>query len=237
MIQTKDYGMFKSLKGNREIRSKHLSRLMKSIQRNNLLHLYPILVNEEMEIIDGQHRLLAAEKLDIPIYFVQEAGLEVSDVRDINANQESWKIPDYANSYAKMGKPLYEKISKYYKQFGLAHTTIARIITKGKLSNVEEFKEGAVYPTIDDSLAEKVLKLLVDLRKIEKYLGNKAWAVSIAMLVISKQISPNDILNKFTGYTKHIRNYVSRKDIEFELNKILNFRSRKMKRYTVENSW
>ena len=56
---TCDLGIFKILEGNRNINLGHVERLVKSIQENGFLKM-PIIVNDDFEVIDGQHRLMAA---------------------------------------------------------------------------------------------------------------------------------------------------------------------------------
>ena len=55
--RTNKYDLFKRIESNREVNPAHLKKIEKSISEKNFLHLYPIIVNERMEIIDGQHRL------------------------------------------------------------------------------------------------------------------------------------------------------------------------------------
>ena len=68
--ETTDYKQFKKVKGNRGYAQRHLKNLVSSIAQNNLLQYSPIIVNDKMEVIDGQHRLAAAQSLGLPIYYV-----------------------------------------------------------------------------------------------------------------------------------------------------------------------
>ena len=78
IVKTTDYSIFKKINGNRGISHSHVTKLTAAIARRNLLQLFPIIVNEKMEIVDGQHRLWAAKRLKLPIYYekMKEAGLE-----------------------------------------------------------------------------------------------------------------------------------------------------------------
>ena len=58
---TTDYFLFKPINGNRNINRLHLSRLKKSIEENYLFTV--IIVNENYEIIDGQHRFECIKEL------------------------------------------------------------------------------------------------------------------------------------------------------------------------------
>ena len=54
------YDDFHILPGNREINQAHVLELIESFGKANLFDAHPVVVNEKMEVIDGQHRLEAA---------------------------------------------------------------------------------------------------------------------------------------------------------------------------------
>ena len=55
---TRNYGQFRFMKGNRDVSSLHLERLIASMREKYVPT--PIIVNKDNEIIDGQHRFNAA---------------------------------------------------------------------------------------------------------------------------------------------------------------------------------
>ena len=64
IFEEPDYSQFKYLGGNRDIT--HSKKLLESITQNGYFNV-PILVNENMEIIDGQGRFEALKMLGLPI--------------------------------------------------------------------------------------------------------------------------------------------------------------------------
>ncbi len=66
--ETTKYSLFKLLKGNRPIKKVNLANIIASMKMNNFLHLNPILVTSNMEVLDGQHRLKACEELGVKVY-------------------------------------------------------------------------------------------------------------------------------------------------------------------------
>jgi ParB-like chromosome segregation protein Spo0J len=71
-MKTTDYKLFKINKLNRIVQTGHIEKLKKSIEKVGYLKYNPIIVNEDMEIIDGQHRYFACVKLNLPIYYEVE---------------------------------------------------------------------------------------------------------------------------------------------------------------------
>ena len=70
---TKDYDMFSYVIGNRDIVNKHVKDLSSHIEQRDLN--IPIIVNEKMEVCDGQHRLEAYKALDLPVHYIIKEGL------------------------------------------------------------------------------------------------------------------------------------------------------------------
>ena len=92
IYETTDYAMFKALNGNRRLNIHHANRLMKSIEQESLC--VPIIINENYEVIDGQHRLYCWEKLGLPAYYVLIPGYRLPQVQRLNNNSKTWKISD-----------------------------------------------------------------------------------------------------------------------------------------------
>lgn len=122
-LSTKNYDIFKFRTDNREkIDQHHVKRLKSSIQARNLLELRPISVNKNMEVIDGQHRLLAAKDLGVEIFYQIEDRLDQNDIIIMNI-AKSWTMSDYLNYYVKNEYPEYVKLRDFMK----AHNIILKV--------------------------------------------------------------------------------------------------------------
>lgn len=107
---TTDYSKFKDLHGNRQVKIGHIQKLADSMRENNLLEYQPVLVNEEHYIIDGQHRLKAAEMLGVPVHYIVVPGVGLSEVQLLNATVKPWSLRDYAESFANLGYEDYQTL-------------------------------------------------------------------------------------------------------------------------------
>lgn len=118
---TADLSVFKIIEGNRNINLGNVERLVKSIEENGFLQL-PIIVNENYEVIDGQHRLMAARKLNSIIYYHKVNNYDLKTAIVLNRNQSNWSIADYIRSYCDLGYKDYIKLQEFSeanKDFGL----------------------------------------------------------------------------------------------------------------------
>lgn len=109
-----DYTKFKYLNGNRNVSELHIERLRQSFINHHLFT--PILVNNNYEIIDGQHRYEASKLLNLPIYFIIK-NYGIIETQILNTNNKNWKKEDYLIGYCKMGKPEYIKFQQFMIDF------------------------------------------------------------------------------------------------------------------------
>lgn len=140
--KTKLYDLFKFREDNREkIDVNHVEKLVESIKSKNLLHLRPILVNDKMEIIDGQHRVLAAKKLDVEIYYDIQKELDCKDIILMNISK-SWSMSDYLNYYCQNNYSEYKKLSEFMIKNNLS-LKVSLTIAVGQLqSGFNTFRSG-----------------------------------------------------------------------------------------------
>lgn len=114
--KTKNYDIFHFREDNRvKIDPAHVRKLKQSIAARNLLNLRPIIVNADMEIIDGQHRLLAARELNTDIYYEVKEEIETNDIVLLNISK-SWSNADFLNYYARNGYKDYQDLQKFIKE-------------------------------------------------------------------------------------------------------------------------
>lgn len=141
ILKTNDYTLFKLIVANREIDEKHVNRLAKSITRKNLLYIRPLIVNEKMQIIDGQHRLAAAKICKATVHYIKVDGLTKSDISVINTAQKNWTRSDFINFYAMDGNTHYKQLAAFLdKYYWLSPTVIIEIACDGRLGDLKEGK-------------------------------------------------------------------------------------------------
>ena len=163
--KTTNYSDFKTVKGNRLLSKEHYKTLLQSINGKNLLHLNPIIVNSNMEVIDGQHRLQVAKTLHIPIYYVQGNGLDYQDVVMFNNTMKTWTMEDYAKGYIALGFKEYTKLEQFKKKWQLSISNAMAILGgDGTVygANYRKFKAG-LFEVVNQEWADDFAKNLHDI--------------------------------------------------------------------------
>jgi hypothetical protein len=162
-----NYEVFIRLFDNRNVLSNRLQKLIVSISEKWVLN--PIIVNEKMEIIDGQGRFEALKSLGKPIPYIIAEGADGNDCRRMNKYNTTWKPLDFAISYKRLGKKAYDYllIANSITKFTIPR--ILRLVNSGAHSrghnndfSMTTFEKGELVFTEDDIETVKAIKLLAD---------------------------------------------------------------------------
>lgn len=131
--QTTNYDMFKVCDWNRGIKKSNLKRIDASVQVNGWLK-HPIMVNEKMEVIDGQHRLAYAKEHNLPVYYVEIRGLALEDCLTMNNTRMSWSLYDFIESYATQEKADYAIVKELAQKYTFVPISVLIALIKGQSS-------------------------------------------------------------------------------------------------------
>jgi hypothetical protein len=138
VVETTDYELFKKFPGNRPLDSGNIKRLRQAILLDNRLPCKPIMVNGDMEVIDGQHRLEVAKQLELPIAYMQCVDASYTDIINLNYFKKSWTPSDFLRIFSEGRKlPDYLKLSQFMKENRIK-LPIALLIIKGPMGLLEE---------------------------------------------------------------------------------------------------
>lgn len=116
---TTDYFLFKPIDGNRNKNVLHLKRLKQSMDENYLFTV--IIVNENYEIIDGQHRFEIIRELGLPLHYIICKGYGINEVHILNQNSKTWNADDYLAGYVNLGYKDYIQYAEFKLKFKLGH--------------------------------------------------------------------------------------------------------------------
>jgi hypothetical protein len=224
------YGQFKWLKGNREINEAKVKKLIKDIEAGiDLLKYAPIIVNDNMEIIDGQHRFMAAKQLKKPVHYVIHRFADLQVVPAINSKSTRWRTVDYLNSYVDLKKPVYMAIMQFVDHFqGVSISTAAKLFHEGNATgneSMEAFRDGLISAEFQDK-AHDLAELLTDFKP---YMDNP---FSSRMFKVIELIHSNGkydhelMIRKLEETGRRIENIANPKSIIQELESIINHKSR-----------
>jgi len=230
---TADLSVFKILEGNRNINLGNVDRLVKSIEENGFLQM-PIIVNENYEVIDGQHRLMAAKKINSIIYYHKVNNYDLNTAITLNKNSANWSMSDFVKSYCDLGYKDYIKLQQFYevnKDFSLmtcAELTILGnqydIYSRGNTERGDLIRKGN-YKFDPNNKAEYIFEALRKIKSVIPDVMTVAYIRSIKICLTNADFNLNQFVKKAITYPDQHRKSSTLSVIISNIEHIYNFRN------------
>jgi hypothetical protein len=136
---------------------------MECIKKENKLHCHPILVNEDFEIISGQHRFEVAKRLKVPIYYVVD---ECTDEHILQANwaQKKCTSREGLEFYVKKNNtPSYRFLQEVMHLCGISLKAAVYLVSGITHIAIKKIRAGT-YEIKDIPQERKVVESYLDVR-------------------------------------------------------------------------
>lgn len=192
MEKETNYNRFKFLKFNREISQAHVDKIKASIKENGYIYSFPILVDDEFNILDGQHRFIACKQMNLPIYYELLHSKNNKLIISINDSHKNWGCSDYIKFYAeKEQNQNYKNLRSIAKILGVSESAVWRLaghsvggcafsqyIVNGTLKFSDEDSNKAYYnmqfiaeilKNIRMKPCNRIINAILELDKIQNY--------------------------------------------------------------------
>ena len=235
VFETTEYSAFKTLDGNRNLNPANLARLKKSMQEE-LLQV-PIIVNEKMEIIDGQHRFESCKDLGLPLCFIVVKGYELPQVHKLNAIARNWGLSDYLDSYANLGLNDYILAKKFILKYKLPINVSVQLLKGEPVYSAGGYRSAAESFKCGDFKVKDYLKASILATKIiavgDFYDGNKRPSFMAALVFISANtaFNFNTFLKKLAMQRTALVHCANRKQYIMLIEDIYNYHSQNKVRF------
>lgn len=158
---TEEYDVFQRLAGNRAVSETHVKNLMKAMQENDLFT--PILVNQDFEVVDGQHRLEARKRLGLPVPYYWTDGLGLAEVQKLNSTQKGWVNDDYVKAYIELGNQNYVQYEWFRRRYNLPHVPTVWLLGGGDTHNIAQKFKGGKFRVMDLEGAKEKAAMMAQL--------------------------------------------------------------------------
>jgi len=154
IYRTNEYTKFQRISGNRTVNKKKVKDLIKSIEKGGWLSTVMITVNELMQIIDGQHRYLAARATGTSMLYQIVEGAGLKEVIRTNSGSSNWKIADHIPSQIALGNKSFILLDKLMKEFPELSLSICQNMLSQSNSNPSrEDVENGIWEIGDYNIA------------------------------------------------------------------------------------
>lgn len=236
IFKTYDLDIFKIMKQNRPLNAPHVSRVETNIRTFGML-CNPIIVNEKMEVIDGQHRLSASKRINTFVYYIIVAGYNLEIVKALNIVGQKWTSLDYLNSFANDGMKDYILIRKFMNKHEVFNISICILLCSQTKSvqqlgnsknNLSMFKKG-LYKIGDLKIAEQYA---IKIKQIEPYFSKYKeikFASALIGLFLDKpdEFKFKEFINKLKLQPTKLIQCATRQQYKEIIEQIYNYRRQK----------
>lgn len=202
IYKTTNYDQFIINEANRPIKDRRVRQLAEAIEKKNLLDEYPIDVTDRMEVMDGQHRLAAAELLKLPIYY-RFTELTIVDTREAGRLREKWGLGDYLHHYCKLQHPEYIKLQEFLDKYPFvsvpqALAWVQRWVTVDQA--VRQAFEAGEFVFSEQERVTRIAEAILDFEPIFQYYKHRSFGVAISRLLESPKYDHKVMMSKAAEY-------------------------------------
>lgn len=241
IYQTTDYDQFRTLSGNRRINQANFRRLSESMEKKYLFS--PILVNEKMAIIDGQHRFLACQELKLPIYYIVVPGYGLEEVQILNTNTANWTKMDYLKSYCDLKNYEYIKFRRFMQEFPDFKIQAAyRILTlslgdgggqvgknKKKKGNKDLYRksfEDGELKIPDLKKSEEIAHKILEFKPYYKNFSRRTFVVTMMQIFKNPKYNHREMINKLKNQQNALKDCINVAQYKLLIEEIYNYKRR-----------
>lgn len=235
---TTDYEKFKPLAANRPVNKVHVRRIRDSLYLKRLV--CPIIVNEKLEIIDGQHRYSALKEAMMPIDYIIVNGYGIYEVQVLNTNMKNWSQIDYLNAFCEMGVPSYLLLKKFLTLYPHFSIKSAGVIIRGSYENSKKvdknltgtksgsiklrpFEEGDFeFPNFE--IACERANTVMEFKDIYPYFSNDKFIRSVIHMTSIAGYDNQRMVDKLSSYGGPYKIYANTKQFLEFLEDVYNYR-------------
>lgn len=188
--KTEKYELFKFKDENREINFNKVASL-KSRLINDGRQIIPIIVNSNMEIIDGQHRFKALKELGWSVMYYVDDTVSSKDLISINNSQRNWGLNDFIHYHASLGTRTFVRLEEICKKYEFPLKAILSALYGGRYIKEHRIKDGVLE--LSDEEFEEGIKTLEYLKNIQDNIKIKIISPAILFFLITKIYYLEDI--------------------------------------------
>lgn len=234
ILCTKDYGMFRFLKGNRDLDEGKIKRILRSIENGLEFFRYcPIMVNQNGYVIDGQHRFYVCKKLGLNVYYVVVPNFTLRQVAEMNNNASRWKDRDYLNCYVDIGIDHYKRLADFIGEYGVSIGVAAGLLSSGHVqsggSDRNDFRDG-LFKVNQYDQACRIMDKVLDFQNYCDSYASRSFIKAVEELLKSPDYDHQAFLDKLKLHELAIESRPTHKEYLQHMEDLFNFRNSKRRR-------
>lgn len=205
IYSTLDHRVFRFDPLNRPVDMDRARKIADEIEKdNNLLLEYPIIVNRDFVVIDGQHRLHAAIMANVAIYYVVSDVMDMDKAADAVGRTVGWKMADYLHHWVAKGNADYVQLERFWKEYPWLNISVLARICSSNNYKTDLFKSG-FYKADRIVFGEKVAKMALDFKPYFDAYNHTTFLNTVMQLAANDKYSHRRMMDKLKYQSNSLR--------------------------------
>lgn len=229
IYSTINYDRFRFREDNRTVKENNVTAKMESIL--NMGQRQPITVDQDYYVIDGQHRLEACRRLNIPVLFLVEQRMtSTTEIAELQSTSVKWNVADYTKSFSATGDEnykLYRRFSEKYPEF--SHTCRILMLSNKSVRNKTDeqvFKSGS-FQVKSYTKAVDIAEKLRELSQFYKGFNKRGFVCAMIHMLQHPHFDFSRLLRKMPKRCKEIMDFSRTEDYLDTLQDVYNWKETK----------
>ena len=230
---TKDTLIFKKIKWNRNVKRGKVEKMINSVRSGvNFLPYYPILLDKNFKVVDGQHRLAVCEELGLPVYYhVLPDKVRMIEVMELNSNSTNWVWDDYVNAHISsntLNSDSYGYLKAMCNKYSVPKATIASLLFHGNADRSKSLTEAIQQGEFRVRYQSEVITFLDNMESLKPVISAYTGPITQAFWEVkdNEQFSFEKFLHKCNIKSETLKHLGSKKQALSAIEDIYNFSSK-----------
>jgi hypothetical protein len=171
---------------------------------NNLLDKYPIIVNHNFDILDGQHRTKAAELAQVAIYYIIDETMTMEKAANAVKLTKGWSTKDWLHHWTQKKNSDYMALQSFMDEYEWMNISFATRLCSSNSYQSELFKNG-LYRADRTGFARIVANMAIDFKPYFSKWDSSRFMQAVMQLAANPNYSHKRMLDKLKYQTNSLR--------------------------------
>lgn len=226
LLETKQYERFSCDIKNRPVSEDKINFFIKLFKQGKFfMHEFPLIVDKNFLILDGQHRYEAVKRLQLPLYFRFAKSLTIESVIDVQINA-GWKTNDYLHAYIQQKNQNYIVLHRFIERYKITPTIAVMLLTGESRKGLAKsgFYDGT-FIVRDETKAHELAKAINKIGSLALNLHRDASFCSAVIKILDHpEYEEKRMVDQLTKYVSLMKRQMTTEGYIRNLEDIYNYR-------------
>jgi len=220
-----NYDKFKFVEANRDLSEVHVKEVMEEISNKDLSIENPVKVNRKFEIMEGQHTVVAYERLELPIRYIFTK-MTIDDIGRFNSVPKRWAPEDVLNHYCVRGFEDYIIVHSFFKKYHYPISTLLILLSGENTKSIyKDFKLGTFEVKQSIGEVQSILDKIMEFKQFDnKVFRHRTFVLSYIDCLTHPDFNHDQMVHKVSVLPDRFMKKDTQRDYLLMIEDIYNYR-------------